>query len=68
MGQGWSWFKFNYLGLALGANFLHQSVERVKTKRQKVLGPDSYVCRSYREKTGRGAFLPPPPHPFPHSE
>ena len=33
---------------------LHQSVERVKTKSQKVLGPNFYVCRSYRGKTGRG--------------
>ena len=37
---------------------LHQSVKRVKTKSQKVLGPNSYVCRSYRGKTGR-AFLAP---------
>ena len=33
----------------------------VKTKSQKVLGAKSYVCRSCRGKTGRGAFLPPPP-------
>ena len=31
----------------------------VKTKRQKVLGPNSYVCRSYRGKTGRERFCPP---------
>ena len=38
---------------------LHESVKRVKTKSQKVLGANSYVCRSYREKTGRGeAFCP----------
>ena len=24
------------------------------------MGANSYVCRSYRGKTGRGAFLPPP--------
>ena len=33
----------------------------VKTKSQKVLETKSYVCRSYRGKTGRGAFLAPPP-------
>ena len=33
----------------------------VKTKSQKVLVANSYVCISYRGKTGRGAFLPPPP-------
>ena len=37
---------------------LHQSIKRVKTK---VLGANSYVCRSYRGKTGRDAFL----HPLP---
>ena len=55
--EGWAWFKFNNLGLALGTIF-HQSVERVKTKSQKVLGPNSYVCRSYRGKTGRGTSPP----------
>ena len=38
---------------------LHQSVKRVNS--QKVLGGNSYVCRSYRGKTGRGTFLPPVP-------
>ena len=37
---------------------LHQSVKRVKNKNQKVLGANSYVCRGYSGKTGRG-----PPHP-----
>ena len=32
---------------------------RVETKSQKVLGVNSYICRSYRVKTGRGAFLSP---------
>ena len=42
---------------------LHQSVERVKNKSQKVLEPNSCICRSYRGKTGRGHSLhPPPPH------
>ena len=30
---------------------LHQCGKRVKTKRQKVLRADFYVCRSYRGKT-----------------
>ena len=32
---------------------LHQSAKRAKTKSQKVLKINSYVCRSYRGKTGR---------------
>ena len=40
---------------------LHQFGKRVKTKSQKFLGTNSYVCRSYRKKTGRGGdFLAPP--------
>ena len=35
---------------------LHQCGKRVKTKSQKVLGANSYICRSYRGKTGRGPF------------
>ena len=34
--------------------------KRVKTKSQKVLGAKSYVCRSYRGKTGRGGAFSPP--------
>ena len=38
---------------------LHQCGKRVKTKSQKVLEPNSDICRSYRESTGRwGAFWP----------
>ena len=29
----------------------------VKIEKQKVLGANSYVCRSYWEKNARGAFL-----------
>ena len=37
--------------------------KRIKTKSQKVLGANCYVCRSYRGKTGRGPFCPlPTPH------
>ena len=40
---------------------LHQSVKRVKTKSEKVFGVNSYVCRSYRGKSGRGGLFDPPP-------
>ena len=67
--ERWSWFKFINLGVTLGRKIeiLHQCGKRVKTKSQKVLGGNSYICRSYRGKTGRGAFLPPTPPPFPPS-
>ena len=53
--EGWSWFKFNNLGLALGTSLkFYTSVARTKTKSQKVLGANSYACRRYRGKTGRG--------------
>ena len=32
----------------------------IKPKSQKVLRAICYVCRSYRGKTGRGPFCPPP--------
>ena len=42
----------------------------VKTKSQQIFEGDSYFCRSYRGKTGRGTFFlplpsPPPPPPPP---
>ena len=41
---------------------LHQSVERVKTKSQKVLGANYYFVEVTGEKlVGKGAFLPPLP-------
>ena len=36
---------------------LHQSVRGIEAKSQKVLGANTYVCRSYRGKTGRVVFL-----------
>ena len=52
--ERWSWFKFNNLGLAPGISlkFQHQCCTRVKTKSQRVLWANFYVCRSYRGKTG----------------
>ena len=41
---------------------LHQCGKTIKTKSQKVLGGNSYICRSYKGKTGRGPFCP---HPSP---
>ena len=46
---------------------LQQCGKKVKTKSQEVLGANSYVCRSYRGKTGRGPFCPPPLPPPPSS-
>ena len=62
---GWSWLKFNDLGLAPGTNLkfyasLSKGLKLILTF-QKALGANSYVCRSYRGKTGRGPFCPPPP-------
>ena len=47
-----SWFRFNYLGVAIGmALKLCTSVEkRVKTKSQKVYGPNCNVCRTIQEE------------------
>ena len=43
---------------------LQQPGKRVRTKSQKVLWANFYICRSYRGKTGRVVFLEPPlPHP-----
>ena len=39
---------------------LHQCCKRVKTKSQKVLEANSYVCRSYRGKSVRGSLFDPP--------
>ena len=56
--EGCCWLKFNNLRLALVmALKFYTSV----TKSQKVLGANSYVCRSYREKMeggGGGLFGP----------
>ena len=63
--EGWYWFKFNNLRLILGTNLKsYSSVEKgLKLKVRKFLGANSYVCRSYKGKTGKGVFLPPPQAP-----
>ena len=40
---------------------MHECGKRIKSKSPKVSGANLYVCRSYRRKTGRGPFCPPPP-------
>ena len=58
----WCWFKFNNLRLALGMNLtFYTSVKKgLKTKSKKVLGANSYVCKSYKRKAVRGPFWRPP--------
>ena len=57
--EGWSWFKFNNLGLALVTNL--KFCTSVAKGLKRVWGPYPTFCRSCREKTGRvGTFLLPP--------
>ena len=59
--EEWSWFQFNNLGLAPARNMkFYNIVAKGLKKSQKVQGASSYVCRSYRGKAGRRAFLLPP--------
>ena len=37
---------------------LHQCAKKVKDWSQKILGANSYICRSYRGKSDTGAFAP----------
>ena len=54
------WSSIIQTGTWYGLEILHQCDERVKTKSQKILGAKSYVCRSYRAKTGKGWMGLPP--------
>ena len=56
--EGWFWLKFNNLRLALGTN-LNFYTSVAKGLKLKVLGANSYVCRSFEGKTGKGPFWPP---------
>ena len=64
--EGWSWSKFNNLGLALSKNLkFRTSVEKVlQLKLRKVLGPNPTFVEVTAEKLvgggGGGAFCPPP--------
>ena len=57
-------FQYFGTGTGYGLDILHQRGKRAKTKNKEVLGANSYVCRSYRGKLGRGMGLfdlsPPP--------
>ena len=63
--EGWSWFKFNNLGLALGAKlkFYTSLSEEFKLKVRKFLGLIITYVEVTGEKLVRVAFLPPPSHP-----
>ena len=60
--EGWSLFKLNNFGPALGTNLkFYTSVEKgLKLKVRKFLGVKSYVFRNYRGKTGRGDLFASP--------
>ena len=65
--EGWSWFKFNHLGLAVGANLkLYTSVAKgLKLKVRKFWGIIPTFVEVTGEKLvgeGRGAFWPSPSH------
>ena len=61
--EGWSWFKFNNLGLALGTNlkFCTRVAKRLKLKVKKFWGPNPTFVEVTGEKLVRGAFLAPAP-------
>ena len=62
--ERWSWFKFNNLGLALCTNLKSDTTvakgSKLKVRKFWEIFGNSYVCGSYRGKTGRrgGAFCP----------
>ena len=60
--EGWSWFKFNNLGLALGTNlkFCTSVAKGLKLKVRKFSGPNSTFVEVTEEKLVGGAFLDPP--------
>ena len=57
--EGWPWFKFNYLGLALGTNlkFCTSVAKGLKLKVRKFLGPNLTFVEVTGEKLVGGAFL-----------
>ena len=55
--EGWSWFKFNNLGVAPDMALKLCTSVAVKDKSQEFFGTNSYVCRSCRVKTGRGGLF-----------
>ena len=61
--EGWSSFKFNNLGLALGTNlkFCTSVAEGLKLKVRKFWGPNPTIVEVTEEKLVGGLFAPPPP-------
>ena len=49
--------KYFEIGTGYGLKILHQWDKRIYAKSQKVLRINFYVCRSYREKTGKTGLL-----------
>ena len=60
--DGWSWFKFNNLGLALGTNlkFYTSVAKGLKLKVRKFWGPNPTFVEVTGEKLVGGSFLDPP--------
>ena len=46
-------------GTRYGLEILHKCGKGVETKSHNVFGANSYVCKSYMGKAGRGLFVPP---------
>ena len=61
--EGWSWFKFNSLRLALGTNLtVYTSVAKgLKLKVRKFWRPNPTFVEVTREKLVGGLFIPLPP-------
>ena len=61
--EGWSWFKFDNLGLALGANlkFCSSVAKGLKLKVRKFWGPNPTFVELTKEKLVGGLFAPPLP-------
>ena len=61
--EGWSWFKFNNLGLALGTNlkFYNNAAKELKLKVRKFWGLIHTFAEVIGEKLVEGPFSPPPP-------
>ena len=64
--EGWPWFKFNNLGLALGTNlkFYTSLSKGLKLKLRKFWGVIPTFVEVAGETLVGGAFLPPPSHPI----
>ena len=71
--EGWSWFKFNNLGLTLGTNlkFYTSVAKGLKLKVRKFWGLIPTFVEVTREKLVGGSFcfaqIFLPPHPSPHA-